>query len=719
MTSPTSDRRQGLVGNTPYKAPVTVASIVNVLQSGEQTIDGVALRAVNAAGYPDRVLCTAQSDPTKNGIWDVSTATWTRSVDADGSFDLARGTQVLVNQGTIGAQQIWFLSTPNPILIGATSLSWTLLTVAAAAYPGQPTVIVGDGVTDRSAAIQAANALGRPMLFFGIAVVGTPTTITVPIVDTIAQIFSTASQVTIANNLPVRPEWWGIGNQNIVDIAITALPTTGGVVQLEDQTYLTSNYAYGFAGAGKNISKDNVKIIGRKMPTLASDCKSLTGGTILQGMVTVFANNFEISDLGVDVGFTFVQNFLGGVATAGFCDGLTLSYPNDAVKAAATVKQRAVVRNVIALCKAPGTLSHATLFEGYKNVSLQGEIIGVYGVHGCAIKSLNVTAERITTYCNDFDGLIVKSDSQASSIAGDVQVGRVYNNAGGPPGLAPYVVSTAAGAVGTLIQAAGNSVSRVEIGQVMAFGYPIGVGTSYGGVYVIDDVSIDSIITDQQGVAGTNIGVQIYAPSGEVDRFRIGSVTARNTTVGLQAIFNQGATSADHLHVDRLEVVNATSALELGNTAYVSVNTVIAANCSAGVFHILGTPRLSVGMVFKDTATTSFYSSAAGAVIPSFANGWTQVAANDPFNVDLSGGRINLRGLIKPGTTNVASVLPQWAWPSTNKRFMVQGYNGTTVVSVPLVVDTAGNVKVNEIAGGFANCSTWLSLSGVSFDQQA
>lgn len=70
-------------------------------------------------------------------------------------------------------------------------------------------VVIGDGVTDNRSQVSAANALGRPIKFVGVSVIGSALTITAPIVDTMQQIFSEASVVTIDNNQPVRPEWFG------------------------------------------------------------------------------------------------------------------------------------------------------------------------------------------------------------------------------------------------------------------------------------------------------------------------------------------------------------------------------------------------------------------------------------------------------------------------------------------------------------------------------
>lgn len=125
MVSPTTDRRQGLVGNTAIKAPVTVLAASNITLSGQQTIDGVAVLATNAAGVPDRVLCIGQTDTTQNGIWDVSTGSWSRSLDANGNYDFTQGTTVLVALGTNYSGSYWKIDTSGRIIIGITSLAWS------------------------------------------------------------------------------------------------------------------------------------------------------------------------------------------------------------------------------------------------------------------------------------------------------------------------------------------------------------------------------------------------------------------------------------------------------------------------------------------------------------------------------------------------------------------------------------------------------------------
>lgn len=181
MTSPTIDRRFGLVGNSAFKAPVTALASSNITQSGQQAVDGISVLASNAAGVPDRVLCMGQTDATKNGIWDVSTGPWTRSKDSDGNYDLTQGSTVLVNQGTANAGTYWRVTTSGLITIGTTSITWglalasslttstfTAAGTSAVARTGQDKMrdwvsvkdfgAKGDGVTNDLAAFTAALA---------------------------------------------------------------------------------------------------------------------------------------------------------------------------------------------------------------------------------------------------------------------------------------------------------------------------------------------------------------------------------------------------------------------------------------------------------------------------------------------------------------------------------------------------------------------------------
>lgn len=123
------DRIQGLSGSLAVKVPCRVATTAAITAAGLQTIDGEVL----AVG--DRVLRKDETDATLNGIYDVSTAGWTRSLDFDGANDCVKGTLIKVNSGTAN-QGFWYVTTSDPIMVGASSISFgqasTVLAVVSA-----------------------------------------------------------------------------------------------------------------------------------------------------------------------------------------------------------------------------------------------------------------------------------------------------------------------------------------------------------------------------------------------------------------------------------------------------------------------------------------------------------------------------------------------------------------------------------------------------------
>lgn len=167
--STTSTDRTSRIGDIAIKAPVVAASTAALTLSGTQTVDGVAL----VTG--DRVLVKDQASSIANGIYVVDTGDWSRSTDCDGSYDLANGTIVKVNSGTVG-QGFWYAAGTNPIIVGTSAQTWgqastvlavvsafmqTMLddTTAAAARTTLGSTTVGDAVF-----IAATAAAGRTAL---------------------------------------------------------------------------------------------------------------------------------------------------------------------------------------------------------------------------------------------------------------------------------------------------------------------------------------------------------------------------------------------------------------------------------------------------------------------------------------------------------------------------------------------------------------------------
>lgn len=107
----------GLSTSVAVKAPVIAVASGNVTLAGLQTIGSRVLEE------DDRVLLTAQTDATENGIWSATTGDWTRTRDFDGNRDVVNGTLIpYVVDSTVGAlYQV--TSDDDPIIIGTSELT--------------------------------------------------------------------------------------------------------------------------------------------------------------------------------------------------------------------------------------------------------------------------------------------------------------------------------------------------------------------------------------------------------------------------------------------------------------------------------------------------------------------------------------------------------------------------------------------------------------------
>ena len=138
-----------------YKQTARVITTANVTLSGgaPATVDGTSLALTN------RVLVTAQTTGTENGIYEVtvvgsgSNGTWVRTEDANATGDIKGGTIIMITEGTVYADTQWKLTTDNPITIGSTTLTFARNGNAAfgvVAVSGQSDLVsdqIGDTLT--------------------------------------------------------------------------------------------------------------------------------------------------------------------------------------------------------------------------------------------------------------------------------------------------------------------------------------------------------------------------------------------------------------------------------------------------------------------------------------------------------------------------------------------------------------------------------------------
>lgn len=138
--------RQGLSVKDAVRAATTAS---NITLSGLQTIDSVALAA------NDRVLVKNQTIQSENGIYAVSSGSWTRTNDADtNTAEITGGTFLFVQEGTINADTGWVCTNDGTVLVGTTALTFTQ-------FSGAGQVIAGAGLTKTGNSIDVVGTTNR------------------------------------------------------------------------------------------------------------------------------------------------------------------------------------------------------------------------------------------------------------------------------------------------------------------------------------------------------------------------------------------------------------------------------------------------------------------------------------------------------------------------------------------------------------------------------
>lgn len=196
----------------------------NIALSGgaPNSLDGKAL-ALN-----DRILVKDQTTPSQNGIYSVTTlgtganGVWTRAVDADQAAEVTAGLYVFVEEGTANNTSGFVLSTPNPIVIGTTPLSFTQFSGAGQIAAGNGLAKSGNtlSVITNNAANITVSASGIDLATTGIGA-GTYKSVTV---DTYGRITAGTNPTTLAG--------YGITDAQSANTTLTAIAgiATNGII---------------------------------------------------------------------------------------------------------------------------------------------------------------------------------------------------------------------------------------------------------------------------------------------------------------------------------------------------------------------------------------------------------------------------------------------------------------------------------------------------------
>jgi hypothetical protein len=153
--------RAAQIFNLDYKQSTRVVTTTNITLTGgaPSLVDGVTL------SLGDRVLVTAQTTGTQNGLYYVTTlgsganGTWARTSDGNENGEIEAGMIVMVTEGVIYADTQWKLITDDPIIINTTALTFTQNYMANSISSGTSNVVVTSNANVTISSAGTANVL--------------------------------------------------------------------------------------------------------------------------------------------------------------------------------------------------------------------------------------------------------------------------------------------------------------------------------------------------------------------------------------------------------------------------------------------------------------------------------------------------------------------------------------------------------------------------------
>jgi hypothetical protein len=145
---------QNAAAGIDSKPSVRAIATANVALSGTQTIDSVSL----VAG--DRVLLTAQTTASQNGVYVVAAGAWSRATDADATGEITPGATWYVEEGGTYAASTWRCANTGAITLGSTSVTITQFTGGTSYTNGNGLLLTGNSFSVKPSTGISVSAAG-------------------------------------------------------------------------------------------------------------------------------------------------------------------------------------------------------------------------------------------------------------------------------------------------------------------------------------------------------------------------------------------------------------------------------------------------------------------------------------------------------------------------------------------------------------------------------
>ncbi|WP_162560845.1 hypothetical protein [Methylobacterium durans] len=121
---------QSAAAGIDSKPSVRLVATSNITLSGLSALDGVT----PVAG--DRILATAQTTTSQNGVYVAASGAWTRATDADQTGEITPGAFWFVEEGTTYGKTQWRVNNTGTITLGTTAITIVQFGAAAAYTAG-------------------------------------------------------------------------------------------------------------------------------------------------------------------------------------------------------------------------------------------------------------------------------------------------------------------------------------------------------------------------------------------------------------------------------------------------------------------------------------------------------------------------------------------------------------------------------------------------------
>lgn len=229
------------------------------------------------------------------------------------------------------------------------------------------------------------------------------------------------------------------------------------------------------------IADERVNLNGSGMPTVKTGFTGLENGTIIDGTMFFSGKNLSLTNFGIDLGVD------------------TSEAPGDGLKCTTDLNdgEHLHLENFVAVGNGKSDAFHSVLLESYQLVT-GGNIEGVNNLFSVVIKCQDLQLSSVRARNSQSRGLYLKSDNIFGK-SSTIQIDRVDIDGNGSTGQGLY------------IQADGDQLDKVQLGQVRIKGYAApaelnvtGAGTAINEVQISDLTIVGSTSNALQLVAAVN-----------------------------------------------------------------------------------------------------------------------------------------------------------------------------------------------------------------------